>query len=264
VTHQGPPTPRPVHPHGRDLPDEEYPDLPRRPPRRPSGSRRRAGRSPWFWPAIGLAVGGALVVAVALVHGGGHGSAAQEPNGLVTTFMPGEIQNVPAACAVASAAVLDQYMPGRSKPAAAQPLEGKATSQCSWSVDRPGIYRFMAISVEAYEPNGLASGNGSATQAAQDAFAGAKVAKQFPPKKSQDPKAVITTVPGLGQEAFSADQHFARGALLDMVTLVARYRNVLVTVIFEARTGGRFGADPAALLGAGAQAAARNALAKLA
>jgi len=206
---------------------------------------------------------GALVVVVAVVRGGGGNSAAQQPGALVTTFLPGEVQGVPAACTVVPAAVLDQYVPGRSKPAAAQPLEGKATSQCSWTVDRPGTYRFMALSVEAYEPSGLASGNGSATRAAQDAFAAAKTAKQFPPKKSQDPKATVTAVPGLGQEAFSADQHFARGALLDMVTLVARYRNVLVTVIFEARTGGKFGPDPVGTLAAGTRAAAQSALAKL-
>jgi hypothetical protein len=263
VTYQGPPSPRSVHPHGRDLPDEEYPDPPRRRPLRASGDGRRGGRSPWFWPAIGLAVVGALVVVVALVRGAGQRGAVQQPGALVTTFMPGEIQGVPAACTVVPAAVLGQYMPGRSKPAAAQPLEGKATSQCSWIVDRPGMYRFMALSVEAYAPNGLASGNGSATQAAQDAFAEAKVAKQFPPKKSQDPKAIVTTVPGLGQEAFSADQHFMRGVLLDMVTLVARYRNVLVTVIFEARTGGKFGPDPVGTLAVGVRAAARDALAKL-
>ncbi len=263
MTYQGPPPPRSVHPHGRGLPDEEYPELPPRLPRRPSGSRRRGGRSPWFLPAIGLAVVGAVVVAVALVHGSGRGSADQQPNGMITTFMPGEIQSVPSACAVVPGAVLDQYMPGRSKPAAAQPLEGKATSQCSWSVDRPGIYRFLALSVEAYDPNGLASGNGSATEAAQDAFVQAKLAKQFPPEKSQEPKAVVTAVPGLGQEAFSADQHFMRGAFLDMVTLVARYRNVLVTVIFEARAGGRFGADPVSMLGAGAQATAQSAVTKL-
>jgi hypothetical protein len=264
VTYQGHPSPRSVHPYGRDLPDEEYPGPPQRPPRGAAGGRgRRSRRSPWFWPAVGLAVVGALVVVAALIHGGGQGSASQRPGAMVTTFMPGEIQNVPAACTVVPGAVLDQYLRGRSKPAAAQPLEGKATSQCSWSVDRPGTYRFMALSVEAYAPNGLASGNGSATQAAQDAFAAAKVAKQFPPKKSGDPKAIVTTVPGLGQEAFSADQHFMRGALLDMVTLVARYRNVLVTVIFEARSGGRFGGDPVSTLTAGAQAAARNALAKL-
>ncbi len=246
--------------HGRDLPDQEYPDLPPHPPRRVTPGRARRRRSPWFWPAVGLAVVGALVVVLAVIRGGGQSSASQQPGALVTTFMPGEIQRVPAACTVIPGAVLDQYMPGRSKPAAAQPLEGKAASQCSWSVDQPGIYRFMALAVEAYEPNGLASGNGSATQAAQDAFVEAKVAKQFPAKKSQAPKAVVTQVPGLGQEAFSADQHFARGALLDMVTVVTRYRNVLVTVIFEARTGGRFGADPVGMLTAGAQAAARGAL----
>ncbi len=251
---------------GHDLADEEYADLPPlplppRPPRRVTAGRaRHGGRSPWFWPAVGLAAVGAVVVVLALVLRGGQNSAGAEPGPLVTTFMPGEIQRVPAACTVIPGAVLDQYVPGRSKPAAAQPLEGKAASQCSWSVDQSQTYRFMELAVEAYEPNGLASGNGSATEAAQDAFAEAKAAKQFPPKKSQDPRATVTPVSGLGQQAFSSDQHFRRGALLDMVTLVARYRNVLVTVIFEARTGGAFGADPVSTLTAGAQAAARSAL----
>jgi hypothetical protein len=263
VTYQGPPSPRSAQPYGRDLPDEEYPP-PRRPRRTTADRPRRARRrSPWFWPAIGLAVAGAVVAVVALVQGGGQSNAGSQPGPLVTTFMPGEIQRVPAACAVIPGAVLDQYMPGRSKPAAAQPLEGKAASQCSWTVDKPRLYRFMTIAVEAYAPNGLASGDGSATRAAQDAFGEVQATKQFPAKKSQDPKAVVTAVSGLGQQAFSADQHYRRGALLDMVTLVARYRNVLVTVIFEARTGGSFGPDPIGTLTAGARAAASNALTRL-
>jgi hypothetical protein len=261
VTYQGPPPPRSAHPYGRDLPDDDYAAAPPRMPQRTRvGPARRGGRSRWFWPAIGLAVVGAVVVVVAVVHGGGSSSAGQQPGVLITTFMPGEIQRVPAACTAVPNAVLDRYLPGRSKPAAAQPLVGKAASQCSWTVDRPGMYRFMELAVEAYNPNGLASGDGSATRAAGDAFVAARLAKQFPLRKSQDPKAIVTVVPGLGQEAFSADQHFRRGALLDMVTLVARYRNVLVTVIFEARTGGGFGADPVSTLNAGAQAAARAAL----
>ena len=245
MTYQGFRPPRSAPTHGRDLPDEEHPDLPPRPPRRViAGRARRGGRSPWFWPAVGLAIVGAVVVVLALVRGVGQSNAGAAPGPLVTTFMPGEIQRVPAACTVIPGAVLDQYLPGRSKPAAAQPLEGQAASQCSWTVDEPQTYRFMELAVEAYAPNGLASGNGSATQAAQDAFAEAKIAKQVPPKKSQDPRATVTPVSGLGQEAFSADQHFKRGALLDMITVVARYRNVIVTVVVRGSHRWRFRCGP--------------------
>ncbi len=206
-----------------------------------------------------------MVVAVALVvQGSGQGESGPAPGTMVTTFLPGEIQQVPAACAAVDSAVLGQYVPGRSKAVAAQPLEGQAASQCSWSVDQPQRYRFMQVAVEAYTPSGLASGNGSATQAAQDAFVQARLAKQFPPRKSKQPKASITVVRGFGQEAFTADQHYERGGVLDMLTMVVRSRNVLVTVIFEVRTGGNFGPDSAGLLQQGAQAAARSVLSKLA
>lgn len=229
-------------------------------PRRAAISRLRySRRTLWFWSAIGLAVAGAVVVVVALVEGGGRNAGAA-PGALVTTFMRGEIQQVPNACAAVPTAVLDKYMPGRSKAAAAEPLEGKAGSQCSWTVDTPQRYRFMEVVLEAYAPSGLASGNGSATQAAEDAFAGARAAKQFPQRQSKQPKATVSDVTGLGQQAFSADQHYNRHALLDMETLVVRYRNVLVTVIFEARVGGRYGPDPGGALRTGAEAAAKAAL----
>ena len=264
MTYQGPPLPSSVHENGHDEPDHEYAEGTPPPPRRVTAGRPRRGRrSRWFWPAAGLAAAGAAVAAVAVVHGGSRSQAGSAPGALVTTFMPGEIKQVPAACTAISGAVLDQYLPGRSKAAAAQPLEGQAASQCSWTLDQPQTYRFMELAVEAYAPSGLASGDGSATEAAQDAFAGAKEAKQFPSAKSQDPKAVVTAVAGLGQGAFTARQQYMRGITLDMITLVARYRNVLVTVIFEARTGGNFGADPVGLLTAGTQAAARDAVAKL-
>ncbi len=264
MTHQGPPPPSSVDLNGHDEPDHERAEWTSPPPQRvATGRPRRGRRSRWFLPAIGLAAAGVAVVSVALFQGGGQGQAGSAPGSLVTTFMPGEIQRVPAACTAISGAVLGQYLPGRSKPAAAQPLQGRAASQCSWTLDQPQTYRFMEVAVEAYAPSGLASGDGSASQAAQDAFAAARAAKQFPSKKSQDPKAIVTSVPGLGQEAFTARQQFKRGATLDMITFVARYRNVLVTVIFEARTGGSFGADPVSMLTAGSQTAARDALAKL-
>ncbi len=177
--------------------------------------------------------------------------------------MPGEIKQVPAACTAITGAVLDQYLPGSSKAAAAQPLEGKAASQCSWTLDQPQTYRFMELEVEAYGPSGLASGDGSATQAAQDAFAGVKEAKQFPSSEVPGPEGGRDRCSRAGPGRIRGTSAVHARRTLDMITLVARYRNVLVTVIFEARTGGNFGADPVSLLTAGAQAAARDAVAKL-
>jgi hypothetical protein len=265
VTYQGPPQPRSVSTQGRGRPDPGYADPPAPPRGRrvPNGHARR-GRSRWFWPAIGLAVVGAAVAAVALVlQGSGQGESGPAPGTMVTGFLPGEIQQLPAACTAVGAAVLGQYMPGNSKPVAAQPLEGQAASQCSWSVDRPTRYRFMQVALVAYAPSGLASGNGSATQAAKDAFVQARLTKQFPPPKSGQPKAAISTIPGFGQGAFSADQQYQRGGAIDMLTMVVRYRNVLVTVIFETRTGGQYGPDSVSMLQQGAEAAARTVLSKL-
>lgn len=263
MTYQGSPPPRSARTYERDL--RYPPPAEMAPPARPRGSggpARPRGGSAWFWSGIGLAAAGAAVVAFALLHGGAKPVASTQPGTLVTTFLPGELKRVPASCAAVTAAILDQYLPGRSKPVAAQPLEGTAASQCSWSVDKPQRYRFMEVAVEAYGPSGLASGNGSATQAARDAFVQARVAKLFPPPKSHEPKATVTAVKGLGQEAFSAAQRYQRGGTLDMVTLVARYRNVVVTVVFEARTS-RSGPDPFGVLRTGATAAAQAVLARL-
>src|SRR6266571_3664277 len=87
VTHQGFPPPRSAPTHGRDQPrsgladppepgygdrlDPGYGDAAASPRRRIGGGRdRHHRRSAWFWPAIGLAVVGAVVVVVALVQGG--------------------------------------------------------------------------------------------------------------------------------------------------------------------------------------------------
>jgi hypothetical protein len=263
VTYQGPPGPRSASMYGHDQPDPEYSDVPPPPRRRVPAGHARNSRSGWFWSAIGLAVAGAVVAAVALVQGSGKGETGPSPGVMVTSFLPGEFQRVPAACTAVSGAVLGQFLPGRSKPAAAEPLEGRAASQCSWSVDRQRQYLFLEVALVAYAPSGLASGNGSATEAARDAFVQARLGKQFPPRGSGAPKARLTGVAGLGQQAFLADQHYKRGGILDMRTMVVRYRNVLITVIFEARAGGRFGSDPSGTLQSGAEAVARSALAKL-
>jgi hypothetical protein len=82
----------------------------------------------------------------------------------------------------------------------------------------------------AYAPSGLASGNGSATYAAIDAYDSALAGLQNPPPHSVEPRATITLLSGLGNEAFSAQQVFRDGgAVTDVATVVVRYHNVVVT-----------------------------------
>jgi hypothetical protein len=217
----------------------------------------------YFWSAIALAAIGAVVAVVAVLDQRSAGQARATPGPLVTTFLPGEHQNVPQACKAVAPDVLDQYMPGRTAPAAVQPLGGQSSSECSWTVDKPHTYRFLEVEASAYAPSGLASGNGSATQAARDAFATASQQKAAPPRSSGQPKATVAPVSGLGQQAFSAEQRYTRGGVTDVVTVEALERNALVTVVFEARTGGRYGQSSASDLMSGAEAAAREVIGKL-
>lgn len=216
----------------------------------------------YFWSAITLAVIGAVVAVVAIL-GQRPGQARTSPGRLVTTFQPGEYQHVSNACHAVAPDVLNQYLPGRKAPAAVQPLSGQASSQCSWTVDKPHTYRFLELEVAAYPPSGLASGNGSASQAARDAFATAKQQKSDPPHTTGLPKATVASLSGVGQQAFSAQQRYTRGGVTNVVTVVALQRNALVTVVFEARSGGPYGQASVSDLTAGAEAAAREALSKL-
>jgi hypothetical protein len=216
----------------------------------------------YFWSAITVAVIGAVVAVVAVL---GHRSAGPSatPGPLVTSFQAGEYQSVPQACKAVGPDVLNQYLAGRKAPAAVQPLGGQASSQCSWTVDKPHTYRFLEVEVAAYSPSGLASGNGSATQAAKDAFATASQQKADPARSSGQPKAVVTPLSGLGQQAFAAQQRYSRGGTTNVVTVVAMKKNAVVTVVFEGRSGGRYGQSAASDLTNGAEAAARGVIAKL-
>ena len=217
----------------------------------------------YFWSAIIVAAVGAVVAVVAVLDQRSAGQSTSAPGPLVTSFLPGEYQKAPQACGAVSPAVLDQYVPGRTKPAAVEPLGGQASSQCSWTVDKPHTYRFLEVQATAYAPSGLASGNGSATQAARDAFAAARQQKADPPRSSGQPKAAVESLSGLGQQAFSAAQRYTRGGVTEVVTVVALQRNALVTVVFEARSGGRYGQSAVSDLTSGAEAAARGVMGKL-
>ena len=175
--------------------DEELPAPRVRPRGRQAAARaRRAHRRIYLW--------GGVLVAAAVVGGGlylllGRSSPpAKQPDAMVTTFLPGEFQTTPNACSAVSAATLNQYLPGKRTVAAPASLDGGAASLCSWTLDARPVYRLLNVQAQAYSPNGLASGDGSATNAATDAYAQALQQKTNPPKLTHLPKAIITPIPG--------------------------------------------------------------------
>ncbi len=182
-----------------------------------------------------VAIGGAVVVIAAVlvvvfVTRGGN-QAAVIPNDFITTFQPGELEQVPNACEVIPAATVQQYLPGKVKQAAPLPINGKLGSACNWTVDHQPVYRLLELSMQAYAPNGLASGNGSATNAARDVYTQTLQGLQNPPKRSVSAGATVTMLSGMGNEAFSAMQVFhVGGAVSDEATVVIRFHNVIVTV----------------------------------
>ncbi len=244
--------------------DGELPAPRVRPRGRQAAARaRRAHRRIYLW-------GGVLVLAAVVGGGlylllGGGGQPARQPDAMVTTFLPGEFRVTPDACKAVSPATLSQYLPGRRTVAAPASLDGGAASLCSWTLDSRPVYRLLNVQAQAYSPNGLASGDGSATNAAVDGYAVALQQKTNPPKKTHLPKASITPLAGLGSKAFSALQKIKAGGITtDQLTVVVRDRNVLVTVVFEGDSGrGGYTAVPVSQLSAGAVAAARDVLSQL-
>ncbi len=230
--------------------------------RRALARAKRTRRTRYLLAAVVLVIiaAGVYEVPKLLAHPARHSSL-----GLVTTFQPGESQTVPDACRAVTAATLSQYVPGPRHVVVPHSLDGRAQSMCDWTVDAPPVYRLLDVTVQAYSPSGLASGDGSATNAAVDAYQQAMQQKANPPKASHQPKATISAVPGVGSAAFSALQvPTAGGDTTDLITVVARERNVLVTVVFDGLAhspGGKYGPVSVPQLQAGAVAAARDILA---
>jgi hypothetical protein len=210
---------------------------------------------------IAAAVGGYLL------FGGSGGTANVASNDLITTFLPGEVQQVPDACTAASPGTLRAYLPGKPK-VVAPPLNGGLESQCSWTLDAAPVYRVVELDVHAYSPSGLASGDGSATFAAIDAFAEAEQAKQAPGKKSGIPAATVKMFSAGGNPVFVATQVFRNGGIVtDVVTEVVRYHNVLVTVVvngMDQTIGGKtYGPVSVSGLTAAAEAVSKDATARV-
>lgn len=187
-----------------------------------------------------IAAGAVLALAVAAtvyLLEGGPGAANLGFGNFVTTFLPGELQQVPDPCTTLPAATLRQYMPGTLKEAA-PPLNSGANTECTWTLDSAPTYRVLEVQLQAYSPSGLASGNGSATFAAEDAYESFENGFTSPGPKSGQPKATVTDLSGMpgGSEtsAFQATQVFNRGgATTDVANVLVRYRNVIITVVVD-------------------------------
>ncbi len=203
-----------------------------------SRDERRSGRR----KRRRLLIGGGVVVAVAIAAtiyllSGGPGAASLGFGNFVTSFLPGELQQVPDPCTAVPPATLNQYMPGKLKQAA-PPLNTGGDTECTWTLDNAPTYRVLQVELKAYSPSGLASGNGSATFAAIDAFQEFENEFTSPTAKSGQPKAVVTDLNGMpgGSQtsAFQATQVFKRGgATTDVANVLVRYRNVIVTVVVD-------------------------------
>ena len=237
--------------------------------RAPGGRALRAAarrRRRWFFIGGSVVVLAGAVLAVVLLVGR-PGPASVTPGALITTFQPGELRQVPNACHVVPAATVQQYLPGTPKVASPLPVNGSAASACNWTIDKPPLYRLMQVSLTAYAPNGLASGNGSATQAATDAYDLALQAVQSPPKGAPASRATLQVLSGFGNQAFSALQVFhVGGAVTDVATVMVRYRNVVVTVTLnglEHSNKGNYGPVSKTQLAAAAMAFTRAAEASL-
>jgi hypothetical protein len=249
--------------------DEAEAPPPGPPPRVQGGRARRAAarrRRQWYLLAGGLAglIAGAAVVGLLL---GRSAPVSLVPNALITNFLPGEFQQVPNACDSVPAGTVQRFMPGKVQVAAPLPVDGSAESACNWTIDQAPVYRVLELNLLAYSPNGLASGNGSATSAAVDAYAASLQDTEHPPKDSPDPRATVTLLPGLGNEAFSSLQVFKEGgAVTDVATVIVRYHNVIVTAIvngLQHSNRGSYGPVDQAQLSAAALAFAEAAEARL-
>jgi hypothetical protein len=180
----------------------------------------------------------ALVIAVVVyLESGGPGAANLGFGNFVTNFLPGELQQVPDPCTTVPAATLNQYLPGTRKQAA-PPLNSGDNTECTWTLDSAPTYRVLDVQLQAYRPSGLASGNGSATFAAEDAYQTAENGYSSPTPKSGQPKATVTDLSGMPggtqTSAFQATQVFNRGgSVTDVAKVYVRYRNVIITVVVD-------------------------------
>ncbi len=234
--------------------------------RRAAAARARKARREIIIAGLVVVVGVAVVLGVlGKLPFQSKPAPSSKDSGLVTTFQPGEFHSVPNACGVVSSAAIGQYLPGKVTRVS-QALGSSTQSQCTWTLDAKTDFRVLSVTDEAFSPSLLASGDGSATFSAIDAYGAALQNLQHPAKKTKAPKAQIGAAVGLGTTAFTALQVFHQGGgdITDEVTVVVRDHNALIIVTMQGQEHGHgLGPVPDATLRAGALAAAHEAIAAL-
>jgi hypothetical protein len=232
--------------------------------RKAAARSRRRSRITWVWGVAALVV--VLIVAGVLFLMGRHETASNSNAGFVSTFQHGEFKTVPSACTAVTSATLDQYLPGKRRMVAPQSLNGNAQSLCNWTLDAPPVYRVLSVTAQAYAPSGLATGTGSATFAAIDAYQAALAKMRHPLRTTHLPVATLTPLHSVGTVGFVALQVVrTHGLATDLETVVARDHNVVVTVVLQGphSRSGRYQAAQQSELQSGAIAAAKNVVASL-
>jgi hypothetical protein len=250
-------------------------EAPRRPGRRGRAAAtrlRKSRRRVYRWCGVAIV---ACIIAAGLTALLSHHTP--KPSLYVTSLLPGEFKAVPNACGV-SGTVLNQYLPGPGRTTAAE-ISESTQSQCSFTLDRKPDFLVLEVSAQAYQPFAAASAAGSAAGSAsanaQDNYALTETNLRKPPKTAVPTSstakakpllspAVISPLAKTGQQAFVAVQiEHAGGIVTEVATVVIRDHNVLITVSDSGQeSGGGFGPVAVSTLQAGAEAVAKNMLAK--
>ena len=217
--------------------EEQAPAPRRRPGRRGRAAAarlRKSRRRVFIW--CGSAIVIAVIIAGVAALKGLHKPAPK--TGFITTLQSGEYRTVPSACHAVSTALLTESLQGQTRKITPASTGGE-TSQCSFTVDSKPVFRVLEVTIQAFQPSAVAAGNGSATANARDEFLLTQLRLAHPPKKSPLPAAQIAAVPGLAQGAFTGLQVIHSGHVTtDLVTVLARLHNVLVTVTLQAQAAG--------------------------
>lgn len=233
------------------------------PPRRGRGRsraaatrRRRSRRRLVTWGSAAVV---ALVIAAVVI-------ILVQPKAVKPLFVDhlqkGEFTQAPDACKVLPASLLGQYLNGKPSKSV-QTAGGASKSECSFSVDSKPNFRVLDITVQAYTPNLIAPGNGSATSYAVYTYGQARQLLVKPPRHAPEPPATILPIPGLGSKSLKALQVYRSGSLTDRATVLVQYRNAMITVSLWATASGGFGPVSTSELQADAVGAARDILAKV-
>jgi hypothetical protein len=222
---------------------------------------RKSRRKVYRWSGVGIAVCVVVALVVVLTH------HSPKPLPYVTTLLAGEFKSVPGACNSVSAGVLNQYLPEPGRTMANQ-ISGSTESECSFTVDRKPVFLELNVTAQAFQPfapaTAAGSKPGSATAYAADTFAEAQQSLAHPAKTAPQSPARILPLSKVGEQAFVAvASQDVTGIDSEIVTVVVRVRNVLITVAETGQESGHgFGPVSDGELEAGALAAAKNVLAK--